>query len=227
MDTAESHAGRGRHSRNRRESASRRPASDRRDLRRARFRHERRSSSRRSWSSAKRAVGSARSSLRREASRDSTSRARSPSTGSRTGSRLQSGRGRGGGDAAWRPREDAGIAELEERLRSAEERLGSVEGSSAGRASFMGRKKDVSDLQERLAYVEQLVGSLAGLNLRVASLEQGLDQLDALRESDDGRHGDADRERRGGDSRSGSSGSRTGRAPSPPWRRVSTRSTSG
>jgi DNA repair exonuclease SbcCD ATPase subunit len=97
-----------------------------------------------------------------------------------------SGRSRGGGDAAIRlaSKDHAAIAELDERLRSAEERIGSVEGSSAARASFMGRKKAVSDLQDRLAYVEQLVGSLAALNLRVTTLEQGLDQFDALRESD-------------------------------------------
>lgn len=78
---------------------------------------------------------------------------------------------------------DAAIAELGQRLRAAEERLGSVEGSAA-RGSFVVRKRAVVDLQGRLAHVEQLVGTLAALNLRVVTLEQELDLLDGVRQSE-------------------------------------------
>jgi hypothetical protein len=98
----------------------------------------------------------------------------------------RAGRGSGGAAADTRrlaEQDQAVLAELEERLRSAEERLGSVEGS-ASRGSFMARKKTVAELQERLVHVEQLVGSLAALNLRLATLEQALEQIEGLRQSD-------------------------------------------
>ena len=77
----------------------------------------------------------------------------------------------------------AGVSELERRVQSVEERLGAVEGSNA-RGAFIPRRRGGGELQERLAHVEQLRAGLSALNLRVASLEQGLDQLHAGREAD-------------------------------------------
>jgi hypothetical protein len=95
--------------------------------------------------------------------------------------------GRGGASIADPPRgaEDHGaIAELGQRLRAAEERLGSVEGSADPNGGFVVQTRAVAELEERLVRVEHLVGGFAELNLRVATLEQALDQSDDLRPSD-------------------------------------------
>jgi len=104
----------------------------------------------------------------------------------------KAGRGAGGADTRRIAEQDhAAIAGLEQRLRAAEDRLGSVEGSADPDGSFEVQKGAVAELEERLARVEQLVGSHAELDLRLATLEEALDQQLSSRLDDLARRLDA------------------------------------
>jgi chromosome segregation ATPase len=95
----------------------------------------------------------------------------------------ETGRGRGRGPSLV-GQNQAGVAELERRLHSMGERLGAIEASAGVRGTSMAQERGSNELQERLAHVEELRDGLSALDLRVATLEQGLDQLDARPESD-------------------------------------------